>query len=157
MKNIEIYKLVTCCKWSDVIGQTHPTWWQIPMLITKLWQWIYTLTLNNYILLLLLAILLNLIIKSIGTTIFVAILWQCFKQFTKQYSIVYNMWIYTKYKIFVCTKQFSYSTWTWVYLNSFWNFLWNVLERWWVPPLTSINHSLLDDHSECTLRNKINK
>ena len=28
MINIEIYKLVTCCKWSDVIGQTHPTSWQ---------------------------------------------------------------------------------------------------------------------------------
>ena len=28
MINIGIYKLVTCCKWSDVIGQIHPTSWQ---------------------------------------------------------------------------------------------------------------------------------
>ena len=34
MKNIEIYKLVTCCKWSDVIGKTHPTSWQYILLLS---------------------------------------------------------------------------------------------------------------------------
>ena len=49
MINIEIYKLVTCCKWSDVIGQTHPTSWQFVLLIWfKLsicshWFWLHWL------------------------------------------------------------------------------------------------------------------
>ena len=47
--NIGIYKLVRCCKWSDVIGQIHPTSWQYVILLLFVLSWRVVSTLHIWL------------------------------------------------------------------------------------------------------------